>query len=250
MEDIKKAPIFSIIMPAYNVEKTVIESIESVLHQTFQDFELLVVNDSSNDNTKNIIEEYSREDPRIKLFNLDKNGGVAHARNIAIKQAKGKYLAFLDADDLWLHNKLEVQHSHLENGYDLIYSAYTMFRENGREKTIIPPEAASFEKLLKGNFIGNLTGAYNCKKLGKFYQLNIGHEDYLMWLEIAKKSERSLGISFPLARYRVGSTSVSSNKIKSIRWMWSIYRRHLAFGPIKSGYYFLQYIYNASVKRI
>jgi len=235
-------------MPAFNAETTIFESISSILDQSYEDFELLVVDDCSSDNTKAIIESFT--DPRIKLFKLPVNKGVAEARNTAIKHAQGKYITFLDADDTWLMDKLRTQYSYLENGYDLVYSAYTMTWPDKKTRTLVPPRRATYKKLLGGNFIGNLTGAYNSEKLGKFYQKAVGHEDYLMWLEIASTAESSMGIPIPLAQYRVGASSLSANKMKTMRWTWDIYRKHLALGVVRSSFCFIRYIFNASLKRL
>lgn len=245
-------PLVSIIMPAYNAQAYIAQSIESVLAQTYKNFELLICNDASKDNTLEIITNLSKLDDRILLLENKNSKGVSGARNTAIFESKGKYIAFLDSDDLWHKDKLEKQINLLEEKYDLISCAYATFPQNRNHVKNIrkAPKYATFDDMLKGNLIGNLTGVYNAAKLGKFYQKNIGSEDYLMWLEITKKAGQVHFINDILAFYRVLPNSLSANKIKSSKWQWEIYRYHLKFNRTKSLYYFIFYVLNSIKKRI
>lgn len=243
--------LFSIIMPAYNAESTIAKSIESVLSQTHEHWELIITNDCSTDSTQSIIDYYAALDSRIIITKNEKNLGVAKTRNISILKSKGTFISFLDTDDLWHPTKLEKQINLLNNGWNVVCSNYTTFSS---EQTQMPQERISppiitYSDMLKSNFIGNLTGSYNCKILGKIEQKEIGHEDYVMWLDIIQKSGNAFCIQEPLAKYRVSDSSLSSNKFKAIKWQWSIYRNELKFSRSKSLYYFSHYILNALRKR-
>lgn len=246
------APVFSIIMPAYNAEKNIEESIDSVLKQTYRDFELIIVDDSSIDDTWVIIEKYLKIDKRIKAYRSEINRGVAMSRNKAMTISVGRYITFLDSDDLWMPDKLNKQYQAFSIGADLVFSWYVRFidKTSDAEKLVVAPKEASYKTLLSGNYIGNLTGAYDRNRFGLVVQKEIGHEDYLMWLQIAKKSKKSIGIQEVLAKYRVSANSVSSNKLKSFMWTWSIYRNHLNLGMEKSFYRVLCYCFNALKKRV
>lgn len=240
--------LISIIMPAYNAEKTISDSIDSILKQSYDNFKLYVINDNSTDKTATIVNH--KESDKIKIINNSVNLGVAKSRNIGISQCKGKYIAFLDSDDLWEPNKLEKQLEILNSGWDVVCSNYTTFTNdcsflnNRTSKNII-----SYSDMLKSNYIGNLTGIYNSEKIGKILQKNIGHEDYIMWLEILKKSEKAYCIQESLAKYRLSNTSLSGNKLKAIKWQWIIYRTELHLSLPNSIYYFTHYILNALKKR-
>lgn len=244
----KTAPIFSIIMPAYTAGKTIKEAIESILLQTFKDYELIVINDCSQDNTQEIVERYIQIDKRIYLINNIENQGVAKSRNIALEMSKGRYIAFLDSDDRWLPQKLEKQYQAFSNGYDIVYTAYKRFGK-AKETIVYPPADGCYASLLKGNYIGNLTGAYDREILGLELQKNIGHEDYLMWLRLMRRSKKSIGLQDVLAEYRVSSNSVSSNVVKGAYWTWKIYRQELGMGWFCSLRNFFSYSWGALQKR-
>ncbi|ELH7560783.1 glycosyltransferase family 2 protein [Escherichia coli] len=239
--------IFSIIMPTYNAEKTILDSIDSVLQQDLESFVLYIINDASSDKTKDII--LSLSDPRIIYLENENNLGVAESRNKGLKNANGMYIAFLDSDDLWLPNKLSSQLKILDSGWDVVCSNYIAFDSAQTEFLRTSPEIIQYSDMLKSNFIGNLTGVYNRQKLGVFLQKNIGHEDYVMWLQIIKKSRKAFCIQSPLAKYRLSNNSLSGNKFRAISWQWSIYRNELQLSILKSSYYFSHYILNALKKR-
>lgn len=240
--------IFSIIMPAYNAEKTIVESIDSVLNQTFKDFKLYIIDDASNDTTVDIVKSFN--DERIILIKNEINSGVAETRNVGIKLCAGKYISFIDSDDLWQESKLENQYYFLTNGKNVVCSNYSVFCDDGRKYERLNPEIISYRMMLKSNYIGNLTGAYNAELLGKFYQKAIGHEDYLMWLSIIRKAGLAYCIQKSLAKYRLSNTSVSSNKLRVIKWQWNIYVRELKLPLFKSLFYFTCYIFSAIKKRV
>lgn len=242
--------VFSVIMPVYNASSTLSESIDSVLGQTFGDFELLIVDDCSTDDSRFFIECYARKDARIAAIYSDVNQGVALARNLAITAAKGRYITFLDADDLWLPEKLEAQYEEFCQGAHVVYASYVRFSNESSEQLIIAPSCVNFDALLRGNCIGNLTGAYDSCILGKYFQESVGHEDYLMWLRILASGVSARGINRPLARYRVASSSLSANKLRAAGWVWKIYRRKLKLNLLFSIELFLSYVVSALIKRV
>ena len=154
--------LVSIIMPAYNAELYIASAIESILGQTYQSWELLVVNDASSDSTGKIVEDIKQKDSRIRLFTNKSNQGIAESRNLALENARGKFIAFLDSDDLWMPDKLskQVDFMNRNNSY-ISYSGYKRINEHGqRLGTVMPPELIRYDYLLKSNHIGNLTGIY------------------------------------------------------------------------------------------
>ncbi|PLY38647.1 glycosyl transferase [Pectobacterium carotovorum] len=241
--------LVSIIMPVYNAERYLKHSVDSVLNQTYDNFELIIINDASTDSVKEIITGFN--DARIKYIENENNVGVAESRNRGINKAVGEYLAFLDADDYWLPTKLEFQIGTMKkNGAFCCHSAYERMNSDFSSVlgTVKAKEYVSFNDMLKSNFIGNLTGIYNVKHNGKCYQKKVGHEDYLMWLHVTKKCS-SVGINHVLARYRVSDNGVSSNKIKAMTWHYNILRNELKISFSKSCFLFFMYAVNAIIKR-
>ena len=229
-------PQVSVIMPAHNAAKTIGESIESVLSQTFTDWELLIINDSSTDETEQIVSEYSQKDSRIKLLHTDKSVGKPfYPRNIGIKAAEGRFIAFLDSDDVWLATKLEKQ-------IPLFEKFASNKAESNKNRVIKSPASVSYKSALYGNPIGNLTGMYDTQKVGKIFYEDAGHEDYILWLTILKKGFVAKNTNTVEARYRVAEKSVSSNKGKAAYWTWNIYRKILGFNIIKAAFCYSIYM--------
>lgn len=242
----------SIITPSYNSAKYISETIESVLSQTYNNWEMIIVDDMSSDNSNEIIGEYIKKDSRIRLITLESNSGPAIARNRAIKESKGRYIAFLDSDDVWHPMKLEKQLDFMKtNGLSITYSSYHTIDGNGEKiNTRHAKENITYNDMLKSNFIGNLTGIYDTAKIGKIYMDSTGHEDYALWLTIMKKVKITNGIVEPLAGYRILPGSVSANKFRALKWQWNIYRKTEKLNIFKSSYYFAWYIYYALNKRM
>lgn len=235
----------SIITPAYNAEKYIRFTIESVLIQTYQDWEMLIVDDLSTDKTVAIISEYVTKDNRIKLIEPNKKLYTTGARNIAIELAKGKYIALLDADDIWHKEKLTQQINYMKNGnYYFSYTNYEKIDANGNliSKVIKAPISVTYDKLLRGNPIGCLTVIYDAEKIGKRYAPQNYIDDYLMWLSVMREGTIGYGLNESLAYYRVLKNSKSHRKTKQIVAVWYVYRKHLHFNVFKSAYYFLFYI--------
>ncbi len=244
--------LVSIITPSYKSRDYIAETIKSVQNQTYKNWEMLIIDDNSPDDSNMIIEEFIKEDNRIKLIKLNKNRGPAIARNTGILNAKGKYIAFLDSDDLWSPKKLEKQINFMKkNGIHFTYSSYFIIDEFGKTLgKFITHEKADYKSLLKTNYIGCLTVIYDCEQVGKILMPeNLSkHEDYVTWLNIIKKIGNTKGILEPLAYYRVRKNSFSANKITVAKYQWKIYREIENLNIFKSMYYFIHYIYNGIKK--
>ncbi|SFM09183.1 glycosyltransferase family 2 protein [Halanaerobium salsuginis] len=219
--------LVSIITPLYNSEEFISETIESVLVQSYSNWEMIIVDDCSTDNGVNIVKKYKENDNRIKLVQLKKNSGAAVARNTAIKVAKGRYISFLDSDDLWQPEKLEKQIQFMqENDYAFTYTNYQKMTESGElvNGIVKSPSELNYEKALHTNYIGCLTAMYDTNKLGKICMPEIRkRQDYGLWLKILKQVDGH-GLNENLAYYRVRNNSVSSNKIDLLKYNWKLYR--------------------------
>ena len=241
----------SIIIPVYNAEKFIGKTIESVLNQTYKNWEILIFNDKSKDNSLKIIKKYSEKDKRIKFVDSKENVGVVAARNKLIEIATGEFIAFLDADDYWKQNKLEKQIKFmLKNNALISCTEYTRVTEDEKEiNDIIIKEIITYEDMLKNNYLGCLTVIYNVNKLGKrYFKEREKNEDYVLWLEIVKETKIIFGLKENLAFYRVLNNSRSSNKIKAAKDRWDVYRKIERLSLFKSIYYFLQYVIRALKK--
>ncbi len=245
-----KNELVSIITPSYNSSKFISETIESVLSQTYTNWEMIIIDDKSPDDSNVLIESYIKRDNRIKLIKLDKNSGPAFARNEGIRGAKGRYISFLDADDLWFPHKLNTQISFMnKNNLAFTYSSYTLIDgDNNDLGKFITKKYITYFTMLKSCSVGCLTAIYDSQKLGKIYFENRGHEDYILWLKIFKKINNAQGILEPLATYRILKHSVSSNKMKASKYQWKIYRDVEKLNIVKSIYYFIQYAYYGFMK--
>jgi len=235
--------LVSIILPAYNSEKYIGRTLDSVIKQTYKKWELIIVDDCSTDSTANIVKEYTRKDPRISYNKLQKNSGAAVARNKAIDKAKGRYLAFLDSDDIWFSGKLEKQINFMrKNKYKFTCTSYTKIDENdialGSQRTA--KLKRDYNGVLK-NCPGNSTVIYDAFSLGKFKIPDIKkRNDYVMWLQILKKEKYLYGIAEPLGSQRIRPGSISSNKFQLIGYHWKVYRDIEKLSMIKS-FYLLSY---------
>jgi len=239
----------SIIMPCYNAISTVSNSIDSIINQTYTNWELLLVNDCSKDKTSELLHSFSKKNKRVKVFDLKNNEGVANARNHGIKKSKGDIIAFCDSDDIWLDNKLEKQLEKISEGYDVVCSDIFVHVVNKQINYIRSgPEHINHSMLLKTNYIPNSSAIYNVKKLGKFYQKPVGHEDYLMWLEISNVSKKIFRIKTPLVIYLVHNSQISRNKLMAAKWTWNIYRNELKLNHLLSIYYFFHYALRSTFK--
>ena len=241
----------SIIVPMYNAEKFIVKTIESVLSQTYENWEMLIMNDVSTDNSLAVVNEFAKKDDRIQVVNTEKNMGVVKGRNHLIDLANGKYIAFLDADDYWHSQKLEKKIKFMkEKNASISCTEYTRVRENGEKinEIVIKPEI-SYTDMLKNNYLGCLTVMYDVEKVGKRYFKELEkNEDYVLWLEIVKDVKTIYGLKENLAYYRVLDNSRSSNKSKTAKVRWEIYRKIEKLPLLKSIYYFMHYAVRAVLK--
>lgn len=224
-----KKGLVSIIMPTYNCEKYIRETIETVKSQTYVNWELIIIDDCSKDNTKQVVEEFCKGDDRIKYKRMNTNQGAAMARNAGIEMAQGEYMAFLDSDDLWYKDKLEKQLKFMQdNNYNFTCTSYEKIDEKSQllNKIFKAKKRANYNRILLDCPVGNSTVMYNVEKLGKFEVPNIrkGNDDAL-WLKILKEEEYIYGLEEVLMKYRVRSNSVSSNKLQLVKYYWYKYRK-------------------------
>ncbi|HBV1475544.1 TPA: glycosyltransferase family 2 protein [Escherichia coli] len=209
-------PLITVVMPAYNSSLFIEQAILSVLKQTYTKFELIVCDDSSTDNTMDIIERFSQLDPRVRVIKNIFFKGAAGARNSCLEMAKGEYICFLDSDDYWCENKLEIQLKFmLENNLDFCHTDYCMFIED-RAKVIKARNVINFDSLTYTCDIGCLTVMLRKSIIGVTRFPNLPKEDYAFWLLILKRGITAKKLNEVTAYYRKHKSSLSSNKIKEI----------------------------------
>ena len=244
----------SIITPAYNSSKFIEDCISSVLAQTYTNWEMIIVDYLSEDNSKEKIIVLSQNDTRIKTIFLDKNIGAAGARNIAISKAKGKYIAFLDSDDLWMPTKLEAQIYFMQKkDIAFSYTTYQSISEDGNKlfSVVKAPGIMTYSSYLKNTIIGCLTVVIDREKTGNFEMPNIrSSHDMALWLLIMKRGFHGYGIDENLAKYRVVSNSNTSSKLRAAKDVWKVYREIEKLSFFYSSWCFLNYAFNAFLKRI
>ena len=221
--------LVSIITPAHNAEKFISQTIQSVLKQSYFNWEMIIVDDFSSDKTTDIVDSFILKDKRIKLIKLEKNSGAGEARNTAIEFTKGKYIAFLDSDDLWKTDKLEKQLVFMaKNNLPFTFSFYECIDEEGNllNKIVEAPKKLTYQQLFFCNYIGNLTAIYNVEELGKIPISSIRkRQDWMLWLTILKKIKIAQPVPESLAFYRVRKNSISSSKIKLLKHNFNVYRK-------------------------
>lgn len=246
-------PFFSIIIPVYNCEKTIEETLNSVISQTINDYEIIIINDSSSDNTMELVEKYKDKFNDIKVISNFKNLGVAESRNRGFQMAVGKYVALLDGDDVWVNDKLEKQRSVIEStGCDICCTAYNFIDSNSQsiKKTYNVPNKIDYKMLLKENQIGCSTVVIKRSLLSNYLMNSrYSHEDYALWLRLTREGASITGINEPLMNYRILNNSRSFNKIRSAKGRLMIYVDQENFSLIKSLYYFFHYAANGIMKK-
>lgn len=247
-------PLISIITPAYKTAKFIGKTIESVQAQTFTDWELLITDDCSPDELKEVTSKYAESDSRIHYFRLPTNSGPAVARNHSIQSAKGQYLAFLDSDDLWHPTKLEKQLSFMiTEKCAFSFTGYQRMTEEGvlYRRVNSVPESVSYRQILTNTSIATLTVMLDRTKVPPILlRPGWGYDDYVLWLEILKNGIVARGLNETLANYRVMSSSVSSNKWRALKWVWLIYQKKENLGFLRSCYCICLFAINASIRRL
>ena len=232
--------LVSVIIPVYNVEWIIEKTINSVQRQTYRNLEIVLVDDCSPDKSSEIINRMMKEDERIKYYKLEKNSGAAVARNRAIKESKGRYIAFLDSDDMWESTKIEKELTLMkEKDCGFVYSAIKMIDKEGnvtKESTYVP-EKLSYKTILTKTYIATSSVLLDMEKIGEFQMpLRRSGQDYATWLMLLRRVDYAYGIQEPLVRYRNSPNSLSSNKIASLKKVYSVQTKFEGINPINAAF--------------
>lgn len=242
--------LISIITPCYNSEKYIEDTLNSVLAQTYTNWEWWIIDDASQDNSVKIIRSF--QDERIHLIALNENAGAAEARNIGIRNAKGRYLTFIDSDDLWLPEFLEKAQQFLfQNNAELAYAGYKRFDEDLKPLLADFPaeDHVDYKRILYNCPIPMLTALYDTKRIGKMEIPEVDmREDYAMWIEILKKIPEARAIPESLAIYRIRNSSYSRNKLLILRKQFDVYYKYLNLSLLQSFYYTFHWALNGLKK--
>lgn len=244
--------LVSIITPSYNSSKFIGETIKSILAQTYQNWELIITDDCSTDNTCEIIEEYIKNDSRIKLIKLNKNSGAGVARNTSIQNASGKYIAFCDSDDRWFPEKLAKQVWFMGVKKCLLsYSSYLLCDENNHiEGIVVSPKEETLKSMMRDDKMGFLTVIYNAEKLGKIYlPFMRKRQDWAWKLKVLQKCKVAYGMKEPLAIYRIRKDSISHNKKSLVRYNIEVYREIFGWSYLRSTLFFYSCFLPAYLKK-
>lgn len=244
--------LVSIIIPVYQAENFIVQTIETIKQQTYENWEAIFVDDDSTDNSTAIIKKEVSD--KIKLIKLNKNRGPAIARNIGIDKAKGRYICFLDADDLWEKTKIEQQVEFMKKKQcTFSYTSYYYVTEQGKicSNKVEVQEELNYKEALKDTRILTITAMFDTQKIEKelIKMPNIELEDMATWWKILKQGYIAYGLNEALAYYRKVKGSRGSNKLKSAKNRWKLYRKCEGLCIIKSIYYFIFYVKNAINKR-
>lgn len=242
----------SIITPVYNSAPYIGECIESVLSQTHQNFEMIIVDDCSTDSTLNVVESYQRKNDRIKIIRLLQNAGPAVARNKGIELASGRYMTFLDGDDIWMPNMIQTSIETIKNkNCPFVFASYKRYDENLEPllTDFIVPGQVTYEDILKSNSISCLTAFIDTHVLGKkMMPLIRKRQDMGLWLSYLKELDYAVGIKESLAIYRIRKGSLSRDKKKLIKYQWQFYTKVEKLGFLKSIYYMCHWMYRGFFK--
>jgi teichuronic acid biosynthesis glycosyltransferase TuaG len=245
--------LVSIITPLYGSRDFVLKAIQSVKNQTYTNWEMLIVDDCSNDGSIELVEKEISFDKRIKLFKNKNNIGAGPSRNVAIKAASGKYIAFLDSDDIWHCEKLEKQIEFMKK-HDALFShtSHGYIDESGKviKSTYrVSNNPVNYRGLLKKTEIGCLTAVFDCEMIGKFYMPDLRRkQDYALWLNILKTGIESYPLDEELAWYRQRAVSNTSNKLVLIGGHWTFLREHEKLNFFESCYYLTCWAFGGFVK--
>lgn len=251
MSSAAKQSLVSVITPAYNAERFLPHTIASVLAQSHSDWEMLVAEDCSRDGTRRVIEDHAAGDGRIKLVALPVNSGPAMARQAAITAAKGRYIAFLDSDDLWLPQKLERQVDFMRSrGAALSFTAFRRISADGSRtgRQIHVPKRLTYRQLLGNTAIATSTAIVDRELTGPFRMVKTYYDDFALWLEITRCGFPAFGLDEDLMRYRVLEGSVSRSKRRSAMMVWRTYRDVEGLGVVRASWTFARYAVNAMRK--
>lgn len=246
---------FSVIIPVYNCEKFIIETLKSVFSQTVNNFEVIIVDDCSTDNTLRIIKDYVVDKQHFYVFQNDCNMGVAFSRNYAISLARGKYVCLLDGDDVWRENKLLIQSQVLQDqSLDGCYSSYAFIDEHSLRignPYVVQDQILTYDNMLKQNYIGCSTSIVKTEIIKKEqFDASVAHEDYAMWLKLLRSGCKLQGISNVLVDYRMVQVSRSHNKVKAALNRFRVYRKCEHLTLFKSIMLFVPYSISGIIKHL
>lgn len=249
------ADMVSIVVPVYNAERFLPETIGMVQKQTYRDWELILVDDCSSDNGAAIVRQYAKDDTRIRLIQQEVNAGAARSRNLGISQANGRYLCFLDADDIWTSQKLEKELAYMkEKKAAFVFTGYEFAdaKGEGLGKIVHVPETISYEQALKNTTIFTSTVMIDRDKIADtdIYMPQIASEDTATWWHILKKYQIGYGLDENLVRYRRTEGTLSSNKLVAIQRIWGLYRRQEKLSWCKSIYCMFFWAFRAVLRRV
>lgn len=243
----------SVITPAFNAELYLEQTVKSVQAQTYTDWEMIIVDDCSADDTYALAKKFEIDDLRIKVLQNERNYGVAATRNKALDAATGEYIAFLDSDDLWLPHKLDKQVQFMDTGkYVLTYTNYKKFDSSTGDliqKVIRAPATMTAKKIYGDTSIGCLTVMINRDRSGPFHMPPLDHtEDNITWQEILARGHTAYRLDEVLSLYREGNQSLTNAKKSAAKQQWNTYRKYYNFSIPKSTFYFAQYAFHAVKK--
>ncbi|MYW23422.1 glycosyltransferase [Bacillus thuringiensis] len=244
-------PYVSVITPSYNSIRFIGETISSVQNQSYENWEMIIVDDGSTDQSAAKIKEMIEGDSRIRLLSLKENVGAAKARNLAIQEARGRYIAFLDSDDIWLPHKLKTQLLFMEEmNIAFSYASYSLIDENGNElnREVSVPKSVDYHYLVGNTIIGCLTVMIDREKIPYVEMPSIQPEDTALWLNLLHEGYEAKGIQQVLAKYRIVTNSVSRNKIRAAFRYWKLLREQERLNSVQIFYYFSKYAYHAYKK--
>lgn len=248
----KASTLVSVIMPCYNAQDFVGEAIQSVLKQTWQNFELLVIDDGSRDSSRDIVSQWAKRDSRVQAIINEQNMGVSKTRNRGIGLSKGSWIAFLDSDDAWEKDKLEKQLALADRQTaQFVFTAASVINQHskllGRMSSL--PEQVAYQRLQRWNMITCSSVLLTREALGELrFEHDDSREDYLLWLRVLKKIDTAYCVTEPLVRYRVITGSRSSNKVKMLRDTYRVHR-HEKQGHVPSWLYTFSHFYHAFVHK-
>lgn len=248
--------LVSIITPSYNSSQFIAETIRSIQSQSYKNWELIITDDCSTDNSCEIIESFIHEDSRIKLIRLEKNSGAGVARNTSISASSGRYIAFCDSDDRWYPDKLAKQLEFMsKKNCALTYSSYDICDENNNIMGYVEclPNLNK-SQIKRDNGIGCLTAIYDTMKIGKHYMPKLRkRQDWCLWIEIISSCKKAYGIQEPLALYRDRSNSISSNKLEMLKYNYQVYHNFLKKNAVTSlsllTFKFIPYYFYKKIKQ-
>lgn len=254
MENFDNNNLVSIVVPVYNAGAFIEETLRYVQAQTYENWELIAVDDCSSDNGCNVIENIQREDGRIRLVRQEKNSGAAICRNKGVKCAHGRYICFLDADDIWEENKLKRELEFIKDGKGFVFTGYEFADENGRGlgKIVHVPERITYEEALKNTTIFTSTVMIDRKVIddNDIMMPRIASEDTATWWNILKKYGAGYGLDECLVRYRRSAGTLSSNKARAVKRIWRLYRKHAGLSVAKSFYCMIFWACRAVFRRM